>query len=277
MDLSPLTPRFGIPEQHGEGVLKIRTIDDFRASGINNILDTVDTSIPENLDVALACISLYKHLAPGCILNISSADFAHAYKHVPLTESQKDFATIVFCSPDGIVHSEVLRTQPSGSRRAPANWGRVAAFAEFVLFKIFGVVMFVFVDDCFIIEPRGTCAAALSALNVTREALGLALEHSEEVQPTTDLLLLGAEISLRVLSVEASLPDKKRVEISEELAKILVRKTLTPAEAAKLRGKLGYAQSLMFGRWGRAMLSPFSDRQYSLRPGRFHPLSVELS
>ena len=99
MDMSPLTPRFGQWERHGLSDWKVRMIDDFKVSGINNILSTEDTSVPENLDAGLARIALYKRLAPGCVLNVTSVDFAHAYKHIPLTESQKEFATIISKAP----------------------------------------------------------------------------------------------------------------------------------------------------------------------------------
>ena len=52
--------------------------------------------------------------------------------------------------------------------------------------------MFVYVDDCFIIDHRETCASALRALKFACEALGLVLEPSKEAPPTCDILLLGA-------------------------------------------------------------------------------------
>ena len=48
---------------------------------------------------------------------------------------------------------------------------------------------------------------------------------------------------------------------------------LTPAQAAKLRGRLGFSQSMLFGRTGRALLNSSSERQCSKVTGRFHPLN----
>ena len=112
-------------------------IGDFRAPGINNILATEDTSIPENIDVAIECISFYRKMAHGRIINVESADFSHAYKHARLTETQKEFATIISKSPEGDVLSAALRAQPFGSRRSPANWARVTAFVKFTLSILF--------------------------------------------------------------------------------------------------------------------------------------------
>ena len=64
--------------------------------------------------------------------------------------------------------------------------------------------------------------------------------------------------------VHASLPKAKARKIIDEIQHILKTNVLSPAQAAKLRGKLGFAQSLLFGRFGRAMLKPITERQYSV-------------
>ena len=72
-------------------------------------------------------------------------DFAHAYKHAPLLQSQEKFAHIVFAQPEGEPLADALRTQPFGSRRAPANWARVTQFIKFVVGKLFGIILLVYV------------------------------------------------------------------------------------------------------------------------------------
>ena len=59
----PLTPRYDITEQHGQQQTKIRLIDYFRASAINAIIETNDTSIPDTIDVLIAVsfFSSYLH------------------------------------------------------------------------------------------------------------------------------------------------------------------------------------------------------------------------
>lgn len=47
IDAMPLTPMYAILEQHGDQSGKIRLVGDFRAPGINSILTTQDTSMPE--------------------------------------------------------------------------------------------------------------------------------------------------------------------------------------------------------------------------------------
>lgn len=60
-----------------------------------------------------------------------------------------------------------------------------------------------------------------------------------------------------------------------EIDEILKKNTLAPSHAGILRGELGCAHSLLFGRFGRAMLKPLSHRQYS--PARKRaPLQTSL-
>ena len=60
----------------------------------------------------------------------------------------------------------------------------------------------------------------------------------------------------------AALPEGRRGSLTCELNEILKAVTLTPWQAAKIRGELGFAQSLMFCKYGRVQLQPFANRQY---------------
>ena len=71
----PLTPRYAINEQHGLQKPKIRLIDDFRASGINAIVETEDTNVPDNLDAGVAIASYFKLVSPECQLMCATLDF----------------------------------------------------------------------------------------------------------------------------------------------------------------------------------------------------------
>ena len=140
----PLTPRFAIPQKEGA---KVRVIDDFKASGINAVMSTVDTNIPESLDVFLAHAAFIKRISPATELRAFALDFSHAYKNVPILDAQKDFASIILADPQGAPFVATLRSQPFGSRRAPSNWARVTQFLKWLLLKFFDVPVAVFVDD----------------------------------------------------------------------------------------------------------------------------------
>ena len=277
METIPLTPRFAKREQHGNQDAKFRLIDDFKASAVNDLLSTVDTAVPQTLDLFLATCVYYSLISPNTKLLACSMDFAHAYKHIGIPKSQRDFATIILTPPGGPVHYAKLHTQPFGSSRAPANWGRVTHFLQEVMLNMFDVVVFIYVDDCFIVEPHDTLQSAWDAFHTVCQMLGLSLEPAKGQPPARKLHLLGADIALTAEGIHASFPDRKRHDLLNDLKQVLKYNQLNPAQAAKLRGRLGFAQSFVFGKLGRALLHPLTARQYSQLPGRNHPLNEELN
>ena len=178
--------------------------------------------------------------------------------------------------PNGVPHYATLRTQPFGSRRAPSNWARVTQFLKWALSKFFGITIAVFVDDVHASEPLSTCDSAFRTVKALCALLGLVLDPLKETAPTCSLNLLGAFISVHSGYVDASLPERRRDELRNDVQTVLKNNRLTPALAAKLRGRLGFAQSLMFGRVGRAHLAVLSDRQYTQMSGTRFPLNDEL-
>ena len=75
----------------------------------------------------------------------------------------------------------------------------------------------------------------------------------------------------------ARLPGRIRNDIINELRQILTNGAISPAQAAEIRGRLGYSQSLLFSLVGRALLHPLSTRQYSKTAARRRFLNGELA
>ena len=59
LNSTPLTPRCAIKDEHGGRAKKVRVVGDFRVSGINGVMSTLDTSIPQTLGVFLARAPLF--------------------------------------------------------------------------------------------------------------------------------------------------------------------------------------------------------------------------
>ena len=64
---------------------------------------------------------------------------------------------------------------------------------------------------------------------------GFILDPKKEEPPTKTINLLGTEVTLNQFNIDVSLPLRKRTEIIEELGKILQKRRLTPAAAAKIQ------------------------------------------
>ena len=169
-----------------------------------------------------------------------------------------------------------LRTHPLGPSRAPANWARVTSFVHIVRLRLCRVWLGIYVGDCFCLEPEDTIDSAINCTRAVCALLGLQLETAKEQGPADSVLLLGAAIQVGQSPITASLPEKKRNDYMAVLRGILAGNSLTPAAAAKVRGKLGFAQPLMFGKFGRAPLHEFLSRQYSKAVGHRFPFAEEL-
>ena len=241
-----LTPRFAKYEQHGNIAQKVRLLDDFKVSGINSMIDTMETSIPDSLDVFLSLATFPKSVKPACNLQAASLDFKHAYKHIDINPEQEHFATILLAPPTGPLMTAKLKVQPFGSARAPANWCRVTNFPKWLSQLLFRINLCVYVDDCCIVECAETIQSAYDSILSVCSLLGFVLEPNKAVAPTDSILLLGASITIGWGHISARIPVRKQNEWADELKKILERNTLTPAQSAKIRGKLGFATTLMF-------------------------------
>ena len=73
----PLTPRFALEEEHGlNPEPQIRLIGDFKASGVNSLLSSADTCVPQGLDVFFSMVSFYKLIDSEIDLRTSAEDFS---------------------------------------------------------------------------------------------------------------------------------------------------------------------------------------------------------
>ena len=239
-------------------------------------MTTYDTSVPETLGAFLGIAAYHKQVGPQCELLGFTLDFSHAYKHVPILAPQRDFATIMLVAPCGVPHTATLRSQPFGSRRAPANWARVTELPKWLLAEFFDISIAIYVDDIHCAEPKATCESSFLVIKAVCRLLGFELDFKKEHAPSKSFSLLGAQVTVSEGFCEASLPDRKRLATAHDLEVILKGGRLTPAQAAKVRGRLGFSQSLFFGRVGRALLGPFSDRQYTAATGTHHPLTDDI-
>ena len=156
-----------------------------------------------------------------------------------------------------------LNTQPFGSARAPANWARMTNAFSFILLHLFTLWIAIYVGDCYTIEPDGTAQSALDTLNGLAKVLGLALAPDKQAGPTITALLLGANISLEQRLIRAELPKLKAQANIQDIELMLKNNWLSAADAAKLLGRLGFSQSLLFAGFGKALLQPITRRQYT--------------
>ena len=272
-----LTPRFIVHQG------KPRIIDNLKASRVNETAMRNDTYVPDTLDklmikIRSLKISLDANKRDDKILAYSF-DFKSAYKHIGIDEKSKIAAHIVIIDPLSMkpMIGEML-CQPFGSALSPRNWGRVVETIKFLCRKLFRIDTFYFVDDGFGAEPSSTATNAFESTIALATLLGFKIHPDKLTSPTETLKLLGAIITITDKQIIVKNPKTRIRKIRNTIAKILVSKRLTPANAASIRGKIGFAQSLLFGRVGRSKVHELIKRQYvkKVRTVITKPLAKEL-
>jgi len=126
--LKVISRRFPIWEQHGQAAeKKCRNIDDLSESGLNGSIEDYETYIPKGIEYIIALVVLIRNIfGVGVSLLGWTADFKGAYRQVAANPKEYQFLGIGWWDwQTREVLVGVLTAMAFGSRRAPANWGRV--------------------------------------------------------------------------------------------------------------------------------------------------------
>ena len=154
------------------------------------------------------------------------------------------------------------------------NYNRRSGLINDFLWTLFKVPAAFFYDDKFGFEPKQTIGTAMKAVRWLHSRLGADFAE-KKVQLKDRPVILGIEYDLpnRLLQVT----EDRREELKSELRHHLSQKSLTSGQAAKLKGKLLYAATQLWGKIGRAYLRPLSERQYSKKPRTKLDKALELA
>ena len=266
-----LSPRFCIREQHGLNPAKFRLIDDLSRSWVNHVTSMSDTYRPQSIDHLLAMCRLLG-LSGAHDVKLWSVDFANAYKTIPVHDSSRSVAHVVFGNPadTGIYKARVL-VQPFGSRSAPKNWGRVITCLQFLASKLFRLNVSAYVDDVFTGEPSSYVESGFRAFKTLSALVGFHTSDKKDQPPSTSIRVLGANVTVVEAGLRVEADEGRKLGNCERIRNALADSALSPAGAGKLRGKLGFLATLAFGKFGRSMLIPLARRQYATGPDDLTP------
>ena len=121
-------------------------------------------------------------------LRARCVDFPNEYKTIALREASNDAATVCYINPeDNKPYKARILVQPFGSRRAPANWGRVVTFIQFIAREILSLAVAAFVDDVFCDEPASAQTSGFWAFKRLSGLIGFFTSDKKDQRPTTAL------------------------------------------------------------------------------------------
>ena len=143
------------------------------------------------------------------------------------------------------------------------NYNRRSAAINEILVRVFGLVAFSFYDDKYGFETIETVASAHQVAQSVHWWLGAAFDQ-KKLQLTRQPVVLGVTYNLVEMVLE--IKEDRKKELIEEMEAFIKNDLLDPGSAGKLKGKLMFGASQLWGKVGRAFLRVISERQYARHP-----------
>ena len=188
-------------------------------------------------------------------------DEADAYRQIGVSPEHRKYSVIAIKNPDTKkVNYFIMIGHSFGVVAAVYNYNRRSALVNDILRRVFAVPANCFYDDKFGFEPEDTIASAMEAVRKVHTWLGADFSE-KKIQLSSKPTILGVEYDLMNNKLEVT--EERRAELTAELQRHLSTRKISPGQAAKLKGKLLFAASQLWGKVGRAYLRPLSERQYS--------------
>ena len=250
-----LTPRFGVWQTREDGSERMRLVDDKSRSLINGATQPRERLRHEAIDDLFgACKAFVERVgeAPG----LWKADIDAAFRRVPLTPAHRAFAWITFLVGTCVYVSQHFAA-PFGATSSVHSWERIGAMLTALGRRLIFVPVLRYVDDFFCPERRkGLRDAMCQFAELIRIILGPCAVADSKLQFGNPLGVLGLSVSIDMRGLLCwPLPDK-RARWRAEIAEALRTGELERGRASKLAGRLCWAASNTFGRFGRALLPP---------------------
>ena len=271
-----------IPTQRFEVVQKnkVRGCDSATTNMINQITKISEKLQLPSTDSNVAALRLLRSAVPlgqfaGWVL-----DERKAYRQIAVKPEQRKFSVIALKDPKSARPAFFVMIGHSfGLVSAVYNYNRRSAAINEILVKLFGLVAFSFYDDKYGFELESTAASARLVAECVHTWLGARYDQ-KKLQLSEAPTILGVTYNLKDMQLEIK-ADRKE-DLSGEIRSILDNNVLDPGTAGKLKGKLMFGASQLWGKVGRAFLRVLSERQYMKFPigpkfGLDKPLRLALS
>ena len=255
-----------IPTQRFEVVQKnkVRGCDSATTNMINRITVITEKLQLPSTDSNVAALRALRAKCPWAQLAGWVLDERKAYRQVAVRPEHRRFSVICLREPcSGKVAFFVMVGHSFGLVSAVYNYNRRSAAINEILVKEFGLVAFSFYDDKYGFEPKKTVQSAHRVAQAVHWWLGARYDQ-KKLQLSSAPTVLGVTFNLEDMRLE--IKEERKVDLVEEIEALLKANVLDPGTAGKLKGKLMFGASQLWGKLGRAFLRVISERQYSRFP-----------
>ena len=264
-DWHSVSRRFGLVQKRG----KLRLIDDYTESGVNSCVAAVEMPVLHTVDVAGAVLVLWfsscKDANLPSQLVVRTFDLKSAYRQVGLSQKGRDYACLrVFDPSIGRVRFFRSRVLPFGAIRSVHTFLRLSRALWWIGVVGCKLLWTSFYDD-FISYSRPSLATNTeAAVGVLFHLLGWAFaEDGDKCAPFADSCealgvafdLAGSNEGLAFICNTASRVD----ELRAELASVLEAGAISSKQAQRLRGRMQFADTQLYGRSGKRCLRTLGE------------------
>ena len=277
-----MVPRFAVQQgQRPDGSTKIRPVDNFSWSHCTGTKrrrskkEAKETSINghfvvkhelkhDHLDDLYGALKVFfelLHAVPG----LWKADIANAFRHVPLKESQRWAAWVLFSHKD-VQYASSHIGMPFGATSSVVAWHRIGHLLTLIARRVLFLPVLVYVDDFFSPERPVTMKHAMSVFaRLVKLLLGPDAIASHKLECGCSLVILGMHVTPSREGVVFHLCQEKARKWCALIQEAIQRRLLEAGAAQKLAGRLNWAVQALFHRLGRAMLKAIYAQKCSQR------------
>ncbi|CAK9117153.1 unnamed protein product [Durusdinium trenchii] len=266
---------------------KIRMIDDYSVSGVNECTSThhkidlhmVDTFAALMKELFRRC----EHFGSHSEFLAKTYDLKSAYRQVPIRGERLKFAYFCIYNHE-LDKSEIYRmkTLPFGATHSVYNFLRLARSLHSIACRGLFLLKSNFYDDFILVSKEANQKSAQHGMEMIFLLTGW--EFARDGKKATDFArichALGVEFDLslardRILSIGNT--EARKQELIEHIDRMLVNGCMSKHESLVLRGRLGFADSFVHGRLGKMVLNRIVEHAYGTEARIGKPLESALT
>ena len=254
---SLVTRRFPVEQVDSKGRRKVRSIDDFAESRVNDSC-SVSRRIRMGRLSDIAKVASLLHASGHHDLRLLKSDFKSAYRGCPILSGHLHLARVLVQSSEGDIFTSGQLAMPFGSVAAVYAWDRVGAALSAILIELFDIPCSRYVDDLFWVDFSSTSSSCRTLALRVISLLGFTLEPEKTPEPSLTLDILGITVSLQQCAEGLCLlllPEARKVAVwMSSISSSLDSGALHQKAASKLAGRLSFAAWSVWGPLARSRL-----------------------
>ena len=255
LDQCFLAHRFGIVQ--GE---KIRLIDDFSLGGLNGTFGLTEKLGVEPVDAVISILAVVLDSDASARKVVGRTyDLVSAYKQFGVSPQEVDRLRVVVKAPGKSEYAvfKVLAL-PFGAVGSVAAFLRVAASISFLARRALKLAVTAFFDDFTCLSQKGDQASTDFAITGLFKLLGV--DYAREGKKAPDFsdcfACLGVVVDLGHFGegqIRIKRTEQRRHDLAQQIREILTAGEITHKTAEKLRGRMTWFSSFLFGRQANAV------------------------